>query len=110
MAAMAMATLEKLLEVESSAKEALVNNPNGVNAIVRMVFRVSDHEGSESAVSLLMIVCYDSLRAREEAIGAGVLTQLLLLLQSQCNGRTKTKARMLLKLLRSKWAEDSKHV
>ncbi|XP_059432981.1 U-box domain-containing protein 26-like [Corylus avellana] len=109
LAAMAMETLEKLLQVES-AKEALVNNPNGVNAIVRMVFRVSDHEGSESAVSLLMIICYDSLRAREEAIGAGVLTQLLLLLQSQCNGRTKTKARMLLKLLRSKWDEDSKQV
>lgn len=109
LAPMAMATLEKLLEAESSAKEALVNNPNGVNAIVRMVFRVSDHEGSESAVSLLTIICYDSLRAREEAIAAGVLTQLLLLLQSQCNGRTKTKARMLLKLLRSKWAEDSKH-
>ncbi|XP_062148938.1 U-box domain-containing protein 26-like isoform X2 [Alnus glutinosa] len=109
LAPMAMATLEKLLETSTSAKEALVNNPNGVNAIVRMVFRVSDHDGSESAVSLLTIICSDSLRAREEAIAAGVLTQLLLLLQSQCNGRTKTKARMLLKLLRSKWVEDSKH-
>lgn len=105
----AMATLEKLLGL-GSAKEALVNNPNGIYAVVRMVFRVSDHEGSDSAVSSLMITCYDSLQAREEAIGAGVLTQLLLLLQSQCNGRTKTKARMLLKLLRSKWDEDSKNV
>ncbi|KAG2716223.1 hypothetical protein I3843_03G115400 [Carya illinoinensis] len=109
LAPMAVATLEKLAEIEST-KEALINNPDGVNALVRMVFRVSDHEGSESAVSLLMIICYDSLRAREEAIGAGVLTQLLLLLQSQCSGRTKTKARMLLKLLRSKWAEDSHRV
>ncbi|KAK9291607.1 hypothetical protein L1049_019556 [Liquidambar formosana] len=104
----AMATLELLLGVES-AKEALMNNPNGVNALVKMVFRVSDHQGSESAVNSLMIICNGSLRAREEAIGAGVLTQLLLLLQSQCGGRTKTKARMLLKLLRSMWAEEPKH-
>lgn len=109
LAPMAMATLEKLVVLEG-AKEALINNPTGLKAVVRMVFRVSDHEGSESAVSLLMIICHDSLRAREEAIGAGVLTQLLLLLQSQCSGRTKTKARMLLKLLRSKWAEDSQRV
>lgn len=109
LAPIAMATLEKLLGLET-AKEELINNPNGIHAIVRMVFRVSDHEGSENALSSLMILCYDSLQAREEAIDAGILTQLLLLLQSQCNGRTKTKARMLLKLLRSKWDEDSKNV
>lgn len=102
----ALATIELLLGLES-AKEAVINNPNGVNALVKMVFRVSDHEGSESAVRSLMIMCTDSLRAREEAICAGVLTQLLLLLQSQCSGWTKTRARMLLKLLRSKWDEES---
>ncbi|KAJ9177819.1 hypothetical protein P3X46_012991 [Hevea brasiliensis] len=96
----ALATIEILLGLES-AKEAVINNPNGVSALVKMVFRVSDHEGSESAVRSLMVICSDSLQAREEAICAGVLTQLLLLLQSQCSGRTKTKARMLLKLLRS---------
>lgn len=101
MAPIAMASLEVLLLSVESAKVALVNNPNGVNALVKMVFRVSDHQGSESAVNSVMIVCCDSLKAREDAICAGVLTQLLLLLQSQCNGRTKTKARMLLKLLRS---------
>uniref|UniRef100_A0A5B7A714 U-box domain-containing protein n=1 Tax=Davidia involucrata TaxID=16924 RepID=A0A5B7A714_DAVIN len=101
-APMAMATLELLLGVES-AKEAVINHPNGVGALVKMVFRVSDsdHGGSESAVNSLMIICHHSLRAREEAISAGVLTQLLLLLQSQCTDMTKTKARMLLKLLRS---------
>ncbi|KAF2292097.1 hypothetical protein GH714_010114 [Hevea brasiliensis] len=58
---------------------------------------VSDHEGSESAVRSLVLICSDSLQAREQAICVGVLTQLLLLLQSQCSGRTKSKARMLLK-------------
>ncbi|CAK7354868.1 unnamed protein product [Dovyalis caffra] len=105
----AMATIELLLGLES-AKEALINNPNGIKALIKMVFRVSDHEGSESAVRSLMIICMDSLQAREEAIGAGILTQLLLLLQSQCSGRTKTNARTLLKLLRSKWDEEPKHL
>ncbi|XP_059644186.1 U-box domain-containing protein 26-like [Cornus florida] len=109
LAPMAMATLEVLLGLES-AKEAVINHPNGVNALVKLVFRVSDHGGSESAVNALTIICHDSLRAREEAICAGVLTQLLLLLQSQCGGRTKTKARMLLKLLRTMWGEELRHV
>lgn len=109
MAAMAMATIEKLLGLESG-KEAFANNPNAIKALVKMVFRVSDHEGSECAIDSLMVICCSCLQAREEAIGAGVLTQLLLLLQSQCSGRIKTKARMLLKLLRSRWNEDPKHV
>ncbi|KDO51673.1 hypothetical protein CISIN_1g015728mg [Citrus sinensis] len=109
LAAIAMARIEQLLAIENS-KDALINNPNGVYALVKMVFRVSDHEGSENAINSLMMICCDSLQAREEAICAGVLTQLLLLLQSQCSNRTKTKARMLLKLLRSKWAEELKHV
>ncbi|KAK9950120.1 hypothetical protein M0R45_005622 [Rubus argutus] len=88
-----------------------VNGGNGIRALVKMVFRVSlseidddhnHHLGSESAVASLLIVCNDSLSAREEAISAGVLTQLLFLLQSQCSSSTKAKARMLLKLLTNK--------
>lgn len=108
-ARMAMAAIEKLLVVRN-AKEEVVNNPNGVKAIVKMVFRVSDHGGSESAVSSLIILCYDLVEAREEAIRCGVLSQLLLLLQSQCCVKTKTKARILLKLLRSKWVEDKRNM
>ncbi|KAL6993010.1 hypothetical protein U1Q18_011125 [Sarracenia purpurea var. burkii] len=109
LAATAVAALELLLGVEG-AKEAVIRHPSGFDAFVKMVFRVSDHGGSESAVNSLAIVCSDSVEARGGAIRAGVLTQLLLLLQSQCGGRTKTKARMLLKLLRSTWAEDSTYV
>ncbi|KAI3462372.1 hypothetical protein Pfo_019035 [Paulownia fortunei] len=105
LAPMAMSTIENLLSV-GSAKDAIINHPSGVKAIVKMVFRVSHHEGSEGAVNSLLIICSDSKNAREKAIVDGVLTQLLLLLQSQCNARTKTKARMLLKLLRSMWNED----
>ncbi|KAL2504652.1 U-box domain-containing protein 10 [Abeliophyllum distichum] len=106
---MAMETILKLLLSVESAKQAVINHPLGIDAIVKMVFRVSSHhEGSESAVNSLLIICFESRSVGEEAIGAGVLTQLLLLLQSQCSGRTKTKARMLLKLLGSMWTENPK--
>ncbi|KAI9113674.1 hypothetical protein K1719_014925 [Acacia pycnantha] len=105
LAPLGMQITEKLLVIERG-KEALVNSPNGIQTLVKMVFRVSNHECSENAVGLLIMVCRESGRAREEAIEEGVLTQLLLLLQSQCNAKTKTKARILLKLLRSKWAEN----
>ncbi|CAL0327587.1 unnamed protein product [Lupinus luteus] len=109
LAPLAMTIIQKLLVLES-AKEALVNNPNGVEILVKMVFKVCNQECSEGAVEVLLIICSDFRSAREEAIGAGVLTQLLFLLQSQCGTKTKTKARMLLKLLRSKWTEESKQV
>ncbi|XP_060212339.1 U-box domain-containing protein 26-like [Lycium barbarum] len=105
---MAMKTIETLLVVQS-AKEEVLNHPNGVSEIVKMVFRVSsDNEASESAVNCLIILCQDLMDAREEAICCGVLTKLLLLLQSQCTERTKNKARMLLKLLRSMCTGDQK--
>ena len=52
-------------------------------------------------VAALLAVCRESRAARSEAAGAGVVTQVLLLLQSQCDTRAKTKARSLLKLFRS---------
>ncbi|GMH23973.1 hypothetical protein Nepgr_025816 [Nepenthes gracilis] len=96
----ATTALELILGADGG-KESLMGNSNGIRALVKMVFRVSDHEGSESAVLGLMRLCCESKEAREEAISVGVLTQLLLLLQSQCSGTCKTKARMLLKLLTS---------
>ncbi|KAJ8625477.1 hypothetical protein MRB53_034007 [Persea americana] len=101
----ALTTIELLLGLESG-KMALISNPNAVHVLVKMVFRVSDHDGSESVVNSLLLICYDSLRVRKKAINAGIVTQLLLLLQSQSSGRAKTKARLLLKLLRSMWSED----
>ncbi|KAF5177363.1 U-box domain-containing protein [Thalictrum thalictroides] len=98
----ALATIKLLLESDS-AKKVLVNNPNGIHILVKMVFGgcTDHHEGSDSAISSLLVICNESVKVREEAICAGILTQLLLLLQSQCSSRAKSKARMLLKLLRS---------
>uniref|UniRef100_A0A3N7GJT3 U-box domain-containing protein n=1 Tax=Populus trichocarpa TaxID=3694 RepID=A0A3N7GJT3_POPTR len=107
-----------------SNRENMVQE-GGINGLLTYIYDAQRHErnlapkamatielllGLESAKEALINDPNDSLQAREEAIGAGVLTQLLLLLQSQCSGRTKTKARMLLKLLGSKWDEEPKHL
>ncbi|KAK9713260.1 hypothetical protein RND81_06G015500 [Saponaria officinalis] len=104
--------LEIMLELESARRAFLTNGvKSGLKALVKMVFRVlGDDECSESAVNCLMTLCYVSEEVREEAISGGVLTQLLLLLQSQCSGRVKTRARVLLKLLRTMWVKDPIHV
>ncbi|EHA8592282.1 putative U-box domain-containing protein 26 [Cocos nucifera] len=105
-ACLALATLELLLGLEAG-KQVVIKNPNAVQVLVKLVFRVScNQEGSENAIGSLLIMCCNSARVRIEAVNAGLLTQLLLLLQSQCSSRAKTKARALLKLLRSMWAED----
>ncbi|MED6145628.1 hypothetical protein PIB30_027066 [Stylosanthes scabra] len=106
---MAMGIIEKLVMLESG-KVGVVEHPSGVETVVKMVFRVCNNQEywcSEVAVGVLLVICRDYGVAREEAIGAGILTQLLFLLQSQCGNKTKTKARMLLKLLRSKWNDES---
>ncbi|KAG9444126.1 hypothetical protein H6P81_015466 [Aristolochia fimbriata] len=101
----ALFSLELLLGQEMG-KKALLSNPNAARVLVKMVFRRSDPKVSESAVGSLLIISFDSMKFREEIIRAGVVTQLLLLLQSQCSERAKTQARILLKLLRSMWVED----
>lgn len=99
---LALALLERLLIGHESARDSVIKNPSGIRVLVKRVFEVpGGHEGSEGAVGSLVAVCGGSWRAREEAVEAGVLSQLVLLLQSQCSAKIKTKARMLLKLLRS---------
>lgn len=94
----ALSTLEVLAGLESG-RGCLLSKPLLVHALVKMVFRVSDPQASEVAVRLLLLLCSESLSLRQEAIGAGVVSQLLLLLQSQCDGNTKDRTRALLKLL-----------
>lgn len=102
----ALETVEALAgEVEG--RNAVMRNSMGVNVLVKMVFRVSekDYGGSEHAVGALEVIC-GSKNAMSKAINAGLLTQLLLLLQSQCGVKAKAKGRTLLKLLSSTWEQD----
>uniref|UniRef100_A0A0D9ZL27 U-box domain-containing protein n=1 Tax=Oryza glumipatula TaxID=40148 RepID=A0A0D9ZL27_9ORYZ len=97
----ALAAVEALAASEAG-RRAVARAPGGTRALVRHVFMMnSSNDGSEHAVAALLAVCRESRAARSEAAGAGVVTQLLLLLQSQCGARAKAKARSLLKLLKS---------
>ncbi|RRT73576.1 hypothetical protein B296_00017474 [Ensete ventricosum] len=110
-AAPAAATLELLLTLEAG-KKALVEHSEAIKVLVKMVFRMStaDHEGSEHALGSLLAVCCESEKAKSEAMDAGVMTQLLLLLQSQCSSMAKAKARALLKSLRTLWTEETRRL
>ncbi|KAL6885933.1 hypothetical protein ACP4OV_010194 [Aristida adscensionis] len=100
-AASALAAVAAVAASEAG-RRAVAREPGAVRALVRHVFVMpASDEGSEHAVAALLAVCRESRAARGEAAGAGVVTQLLLLLQSQCGGRAKAKARALLKLLKS---------
>lgn len=97
----ALSAVEALASSEAGSR-AVAREPGAVRALVRHVFVVSSsNEGSEHAVAALLAVCRESRAAKAEAVAAGVVTQVLLLLQSQCGARAKAKARALLKLLKS---------
>ncbi|KAF7016593.1 hypothetical protein CFC21_030171 [Triticum aestivum] len=98
----ALAAVEALAETEAG-RRAVARAPGATRILVRHVFMMSSsNDGSEHAAAALLAVCRESRAARSEAVGAGVVTQLLLLLQSQCGARAKAKARALLKLLKSR--------
>ncbi|XP_040379557.1 U-box domain-containing protein 26-like [Oryza brachyantha] len=97
----ALAAVEALSASEAG-RRAVARAPGAMQALVKHVFMMnSSNDGSEHAVAALLAVCRESRAARSEAAGAGVVTQLLMLLQSQCSARAKAKARSLLKLLKS---------
>ncbi|KAG7649095.1 putative U box domain, armadillo-like helical, Zinc finger, RING/FYVE/PHD-type [Arabidopsis thaliana] len=77
-----------------------------VPLMVKTILRVSDR-ATEYAAGALLALCTAEERCRDEAAAAGLVTQLLLLVQSDCTERAKRKAQMLLKLLRDSWPDDS---
>ena len=102
----ALMTLDVLMGTEIGV-EAFLKNGNSVRVVVRRVFCVSaGGEGGEHAVRALLRACRVSAQARQEAVNGRAMTQLLLLLQSQCSAKAKRRAGDLLKLLSSAWIED----
>lgn len=100
-----LATIELLCRVPAGCT-ALAGHALSAPLLVRMILKVSDR-ATEYAAGALLALCSASEQCRREAVAAGVLTQLLLLVQSDCTERAKRKAQLLLKLLRDSWPEDS---
>uniref|UniRef100_A0A8R7V651 U-box domain-containing protein n=1 Tax=Triticum urartu TaxID=4572 RepID=A0A8R7V651_TRIUA len=107
---LALETLELVLVSVDAGRQAMYARPGATAVLVKMVFRVPSGQdrvgsgGSEHAIGSLLVACRESAEARVDAINAGLLTRLLLLLQSQCSPRAKANAMALLKLLRAIWA------
>lgn len=101
----ALATVELLCRIPAGC-EAFAGHALTVPMLVKIILKISDR-ATEYAAGALLSLCSESERCQREAVAAGVLTQLLLLVQSDCTERAKRKAQMLLKLLRDSWPQDS---
>ncbi|KAL0412550.1 UNVERIFIED_CONTAM: U-box domain-containing protein 26 [Sesamum radiatum] len=101
----ALATVELLCRIPSGCA-AFESHALTVPLLVKIILKISDR-ATEYAAGALLSLCSASERAQADAVAAGVLTQLLLLVQSDCTERAKRKAQMLLKLLRDSWPRDS---
>ncbi|KAL2537501.1 U-box domain-containing protein 26 [Forsythia ovata] len=101
----ALASVELLCRIPSGCV-AFAAHSLTVPLLVKIILKISDR-ATEYAAGALLSLCSASELTQREAVAAGVLTKLLLLVQSDCTERAKRKAQMLLKLLRDSWPEDS---
>ncbi|KAG6542080.1 hypothetical protein Mapa_016497 [Marchantia paleacea] len=97
-------TLMELLCTCADGRTAVSAHALAVPVLVRIILRVSDC-ATEHAISCLWAVCQHAPKecVDEAAVQAGILTQLLHLIQVESNSRTKQKATELLRQLRHRW-------
>ncbi|KAL6218850.1 hypothetical protein ACLB2K_012057 [Fragaria x ananassa] len=101
----ALATIELLCRVPEGCA-AFAAHALTVPLLVKTILKISDR-ATEYAAGALLSLCSESEQSQNDAVAAGIMTQLLLLVQSDCTDRAKRKAQLLLKLLRDSWPEDS---
>ncbi|KAG6600321.1 U-box domain-containing protein 26, partial [Cucurbita argyrosperma subsp. argyrosperma] len=101
----ALATIELICRIPTGY-DAFASHALTVPLLVKVILKISDR-ATESAVGALVSLCSASEENRREAVAAGIFTQLLLLVQSDCTERVKRKSQVLLKLLRDSWPQDS---
>lgn len=101
----ALAIVELLCRVPEGCA-AFAAHALTVPVLVKIVLKVSDR-ATEYATGALLSLCSGVERVRDEAVAVGVVTQLLLVVQSDCTERAKRKAQKLLKLLRDSWPDKT---
>ncbi|KAF6151460.1 hypothetical protein GIB67_016272 [Kingdonia uniflora] len=101
----ALATVELLCRTPAGCG-AFAAHALTVPLLVKIILKLSDR-ATEYAAGALLSLCTVSEQLQRDAVTAGVVTQLLLLVQSDCTERAKRKAQLLLKLLRASWPDDS---
>ncbi|XP_042394768.1 U-box domain-containing protein 26-like [Zingiber officinale] len=100
----ALAAVELLCRWEGG-REAVVEGWGGgaaaVASLVRAMAGKASGRAAEHAAGALVAVLGNSEALQMEAVAAGVVSHLLLLVQGGCSERAKRKAQLLLKLIRS---------
>eukprot|EP00250_Pteridium_aquilinum_P008257 c17808_g1_i1 orf=643-1971(-) len=95
----ALGAIELLCTTEGGCR-AVANHALAVSVLVKVILKVSDR-ATEYAAGSLLAICSFSDKVQKDAVHAGIIKELLLLIQSDCTHRAKTKAMNLLKLLRT---------
>ncbi|KAG2658964.1 U-box domain-containing protein 26-like [Panicum virgatum] len=98
----ALAAVERLCRAEGG-RDAVVAGAGGGPAAVAALVRAMSGRAAEHAAGALVAVVGGSEALQVEAVRAGAMSQLLLMVQGGCSERAKRKAQHLLKLLRSAW-------
>ncbi|CAL5021543.1 unnamed protein product [Urochloa decumbens] len=98
----ALAAVERLCRVEGG-RDAVVAGAGGGAAAVSALVRAMSGRAAEHAAGALVAVVGGSEALQVEAVRAGAMSQLLLMVQGGCSERAKRKAQHLLKLLRNAW-------
>lgn len=98
-----LATVELLCRVEGG-REAVVGVEGAVGDLVRSMEGKATERVAEHAAGALVAVVGGEEELQKEAVAAGVVAHLLVMVQSGCSERARRKAQMLLKLLRPAWS------
>ncbi|GJM85215.1 hypothetical protein PR202_ga01646 [Eleusine coracana subsp. coracana] len=98
----ALAAVERLCRAEGG-RDAVVAGAGGGQAAVRALVRAMSGRAAEHAAGALVAVVGGHEALQAEAVRAGAMSQLLLMVQGGCSDRAKRKAQHLLKLLRAAW-------
>lgn len=98
----ALAAVERLCRTEGG-RDAVVAGAGGGAAAVAALVRAMSGRAAEHAAGALVAVVGGSEALQVEAVRAGAMSQLLMMVQGGCSERAKRKAQHLLKLLRSAW-------
>ncbi|CAD6244227.1 unnamed protein product [Miscanthus lutarioriparius] len=98
----ALAAVERLCRAEGG-RDAVVAGAGGGAAAVAALVRAMSGRAAEHAAGALVAVVGGCEALQVEAVRAGAMSQLLMMVQGGCSERAKRKAQHLLKLLRSAW-------
>ncbi|KAJ3675162.1 hypothetical protein LUZ60_004204 [Juncus effusus] len=99
----ASAAVELMCRVDGGRDAVITGAGGGAEAVAALVKAMAVGRAAEHAAGALISIVGSSEDLQIEAVRAGAMGQLLLMVQGGFSDRAKRKAQILLKLLRSAW-------